>query len=180
MVKMILLVLLLASSYLVNCDYTNCSTDLKVLENALYEYDYENYLTLSKAFYPPGKEPSRLLKVNYIFGEDCNVTYYRSIGGFLFIQPPHIFELTSLYFNFPAKSSSEVPKIITLKMPMDCAGLVNKYTSDMCSCHHHDNKEDSYSMLDTLTQQVGILYFTETYHTHSPYCTGRLHEDIYI
>ena len=154
----IYLVLLLASSSTVNCDYTNCSTDLKTLENALYEYDYNNYLALSKAFYPPGKEPSRLLRVNYIFGvddEDCNVTYFRSIGGFLFIQPPQIFELTSLYFNFPDKSSTKVLKNITLKLPLECKALVyNTSTSGQCSCHHLDTNEDSYSILDTLTQQV--------------------------
>ncbi len=154
---MIRILLLLSASifYAVNCagtDYTNCSNDLRTLEKALYEP--ENYITLNKAFYPPGKYPSRLLREDYVLGDDednCTVTYYRSIGGFLLIQPPHIFQLTSLYFSSPAKSSTEVLKKITLHLPRECQPIVPK-SNGVCSCHH--DKADSYSLLDTLTQQV--------------------------
>ena len=159
--RAIILVLPLALLYAVNCgaDDTNCT--LKSLEKALY--NNENSLNLRKAFYPPGKYPSRLLRVTYTFEKmdeddiDCSVTYYRSTGGFLFIQPPDIFRLTSLYFNFPEKSSYEAPKEVNLTLPYDCRGIVHNSSSTSsvyCSCHHHDQKEDGYFKLDTLTQQV--------------------------
>lgn len=71
----------------------------------------------------------------------CNVTYIWAVGGFLLVQPPKIFQLTSLYFSTPANNLTD----LVIKLPEDCLPLLG----DSCSC---DNEDDT--LLDIMTQQV--------------------------
>ena len=131
----------------------NDCTHLSELESALYSTD-SNTRHLNEAFFPPRQTTSRYIMVNYNFTTEdgfydesdmCNVTYVWSIGGFLFIEPPSIFQFLSLLFSFPANNLTD----ITLTLPYQCRGLVN--TTGNCSCLIEG------SVLDILTQQVNLL-----------------------
>ena len=128
-----------------SAQYENCTTRLSVLERALYETD-SNERSLNEAFFPPGQETSRYIKVTYKFLTDdgCEVSYIWSIGGFLLIQPPSVFRFTSLFFSVPANDLTEV----NLSLPSQCRLLASE--GEDCRCN---NSEESKN-LDILTQQV--------------------------
>ncbi len=136
------------------CNITENCALLKDLECALYTTD-SNERRLNQAFFPPRKATSRYIKVVYVFnvsevdtveGDECNVTYIWSIGGFLLIQPPSIFQLTSLMFSYPTNNIDN----ITLYMPSPCHTVINTNTTGRsCSCANMENKN-----LDIMTQQV--------------------------
>ena len=132
--------------------FEDCGTQLSVLETALYETG-DNLLQLNRVFYPPSMRTSRFIRVTYIFNETggddgCNVTYIWAIGGFLFFQPPTLFQLTSLFFNYPNNNLSD----IYLKLPHECRALVQPNAStSVCSCSHDTES------LDILTQQVHVF-----------------------
>ncbi len=140
------------------CNITENCALLKDLECALYTTD-SNERRLNQAFFPPRKATSRYIKVVYVFnvsevdtvaGDECNVTYIWSIGGFLLIQPPSIFQLTSLMFSYPTNTIDD----ITLYMPSPCHTVINTNTTGRnCSCANMENKN-----LDILTQQVYYIY----------------------
>ena len=144
------------------CDVGDC-TLLTQLECALYTTD-ENERKLNQAFFPPRKASTRYIKVIYSFDEyldddalynfdpnvtqNCNVTYIWAIGGFLLIQPPSIFEWTSLLFSYPANDIYE----LDLTLNVTCKRLVNhNNTNGTCNCKGEDNNN-----LDILTQQVSV------------------------
>lgn len=140
-----LLVCLLST---VNCinNFTNCDKDITVLERALYSP--ENIKQMNRIFYPPRETTSRFITVKYEFEDtNCNVTYIWAIGGFLLMQPPKIFQLTSLYFSTPANELTD----LLIKLPNECWPLVHSGGND-CTCSHEDN------ILDILTQQVSLRY----------------------
>ena len=130
-----------------SAQYENCTTRLSVLERALYETD-SNERSLNEAFFPPGQETSRYIKVTYKFLTDggfydgCQVSYIWAIGGFLLIQPPSVFRFTSLFFSNNANNLTEV----NLTLPSQCRLLA----SDNCTC----SKSEESKNLDILTQQV--------------------------
>lgn len=129
-------------------NYTNCGSDLTVLENALYHFSPENRKHLNRIFYPPRETPSRFIKVHYKFeGHDCNVTYIWAIGGFLLMQPPSIFRYTSLYFSNKANNLTDME----IRLPSECRSIVEPKKDGKCTCDG-----DDYNILDMLTQQVGI------------------------
>lgn len=146
-------VLLLSASILTTGQskaYENCTTKRSVLVNALFETG-NNLHELDKAFYPQ-EGRSSYLEVNYKFqnsdgsvDDDCKVTYIWAVGGFLFLQPPEIFMLTSLFFSLPANDVSEV----NLVLPYECRDLVE--TNSSCQCN-----SSSSSQLEMLTHQVGM------------------------
>ena len=125
-------------------DFEECSTKKSVLLKALYSTS-DNQYELERAFAPPkpGVTTSRYIKVIYSFADedghygDCNVKYTWAIGGFFLIQPPQIFELTSLLFSIPGSNRSS----ITLKLPYHCRGLINSTSNssvtgdDACTCY---------------------------------------------
>ena len=130
--------------------FEDCDSQMSTLETALYETK-DNIFELNKVFYPPSMRTSRFIRVTYIFlnrnGEDdgCNVTYIWAIGGFLFFQPPTLFQFNSLFFNYPNNDLTSVK----LELPFPCRALIeadNKTTG--CSC-----LRDS-ARLEILTQQV--------------------------
>lgn len=139
-------VVLTLCSVIENCssvgNFTDCKNDLRILEEALYQP--ENIKQLNMVFYPSRKPPSRFIKVTYEFGDidKCNVTYFWAVGGFLLIQPPQIFQLTSLYFSIPANELTD----LFIKLPPDCLPLAGGIT---CTCLNEDH-----NLLDILTQQV--------------------------
>ena len=88
-----------------NSSYSRCPNSFNVLERALYETE-GNMVNMLVVFSPAGKTPPSLVRVHYSFKEEigavsnCTVHYLWVEGGFLFVQPPTIFELSSLLFYF--------------------------------------------------------------------------------
>ncbi len=132
-----------------------CSDTLTNLETALYA-NGGNLLNMQSAFFPSVEQPSRYLRVVYKFtkgddgdDEDCIVTFFWSVGSFLFIQPPSIFTYTSLLFNFPSNTVDNV----TITLPNECRPLVNNNNndSDWCTC-----KIEGITYLDMLTRRVSF------------------------
>lgn len=78
--------------------------------------------------------------------KDCNVTYIWAVGGFLLVQPPSIFQFSSLLFSTPANSLTEVE----LNLPYACRALINETMS--CSCKN-EMKDD----LEIFTRHVSII-----------------------
>ena len=142
--SVLLIAVLCVSVYFASCeeDYANCDQDLDVLAKALYTP--ENKKELIRNFYPPRSSASRFIKVTYKFnGTDCNVTYIWAIGGFLLMQPPKIFQFTSLFFSTLANNLIDM----VLELPRECFELV-KGNDTNCTCENDGN------VLDILTQQV--------------------------
>ena len=134
-------------------NYTQCATLKKVLLQALFETD-RNLYELDRVFAPARVPSLRYVQVEYSFADsegkygDCKVLYHWAIGGFLLVQPPHIFMYTSLLFWFSPTLSGH--QTVTLKLPYPCRGLVNS-TNGTCSCHDSDADD-----LQILTRQVYI------------------------
>ena len=130
-------------------DFSDCATNLGTLERALYETE-GNLFELNRIFFPPSLLPTRFIRVEYTFGNDenknCNVTYIWAVGGALFLQPPTLFKLNSLYFYFPNNKLTK----LRLRLPLECITLISE-TDGMCSCTNGSH------MLDILTQQVSVM-----------------------
>lgn len=133
--------------------FEECAMKRNVLLRALYETG-NNLNELDKAFYPAGQLPAQFVQVNYIFNntgiDNCTVSYFWASGGFLLIQPPRIFQFTSLFFWFfsnPGNNSLN----ITLTLPGECLDLI-KYENESCSC-----PAEEHTALERLTQQVGYI-----------------------
>lgn len=128
-------------------EYSDCASNLNTLERALYQTE-RNLFELNRIFFPPSLLPTRFIRVVYTFVdediEECSVTYIWAVGGVIFLQPPALFTLNSLYFNYLNN------KLITLnlQLPVQCIALING-TDGVCSC------VNGHEMLDVLTQQVG-------------------------
>ncbi len=128
-----------------NEDYSDCASNLGTLERALYGVE-SNLFELNRIFFPPSLLPTRFVRVEYTFideSDNCVVTYIWAVGGALFLQPPTLFKLNSLFFYFPNNDLMTLP----LKLPVDCITLING-TDGVCSCMNDSE------MLDILTQQV--------------------------
>ncbi len=130
--------------------YENCAYKLSALEEALYGIR-NNQKGLNFGFFPSRQRSSRYLEVIYEFlKEDSDdvdgvVTYYWSVGSFLFVQPPSVFQFTSLYFNFPDNKIDN----ITLQLPSECRPIVFSNVTEQCSC-----KDPGDTILDVLTRHV--------------------------
>lgn len=129
-------------------DYTDCHTQKSVLLKALFNIE-NNRNELDRVFFPARVETSRYIKVTYVFLESdgspgtCNVTYFWAIGGFLLMQPPSIFRLTSLLFNNPANDLME----LSLMLPYECRKLIEE-DNEVCMCPNYT------TALSRMTQQV--------------------------
>ena len=138
----------------------NCTT-LPDLLYHLYHTD-DNLLHLNRVFYPPRAQSPTFLNVTYYFKSkdqdkfryrepppdtDCSVNYIWAEGGFLLIQPPLIFQYTSLWFNQESGEESSIP----LTLPSACRELVFNTSSEICDCKWDDS---DYKLLDVATQQV--------------------------
>ena len=131
----------------------SCNSSLRALENHLYEGKF-NQKELNKVFFPQMHPTARHVKVEYIFegdetDDECSVTYYWSIGGFLLIQPPSIFRFTSLHFSYPVTNL----QTITLTLSEECRPLVYNSDTQKCSC-----KADGDTLLDILTHHVSPFF----------------------
>jgi len=125
----------------------NDCTLLTELECALYTTD-SNELRLNQAFFSPRESTSRYINVIYTFNNSeplCEVKFIWAIGGFLLIQPPQVFQLTSLFFSNPANSQDN----LTITLPEECQSLVG---GDNCTCLGNEDNN-----LDILTQQVSCF-----------------------
>ncbi len=137
-------------------NHTSCDT-LKSLATELYNTK-GNVLNMTKVFFPPLHIATKFLRVVYYFQnennrhENCNISYIWAEGGFLLIQPPTIFQFTSLFFN-------HIPNInysylLELTLPHACRHLVHVHESKECSC---SNDTHDHELLDMLTHQVLLL-----------------------
>ena len=127
--------------------YESCSSQFVNLERALFSKG-QNLFYLQTAFYPPEMQTSRFLNVIYKFpdieGQGCSVSYFWSVGSFLFFQPPSVFKYSSLYFSTPAKTVANV----TIELPEVCQQLVfYDNVTKHCTCKKS-------SMLSILTKNV--------------------------
>jgi hypothetical protein len=150
----------------VAASFNDCATNLGTLEEALYESE-NNLFQLNQIFYPPSEPTTIFIRVNYIFGDECNVTYIWAIGAFLFLQPPTLFKYTSLFFYYPSNELTT----LSLQLPNECMDLITENEMDgNCSC-----KNDSH-MLNILTQQVRPLHALNNMLVHcSPFRYSRCH-----
>ena len=132
-----------------NKSYVGCDKKRDVLLRALFETE-DNLNQLDSVFYPQRHIPTRFLTVNYQFldingsKDNCMVSYFWAVGGFLFIQPPTIFWFASLLSNYDVNEL----RGLNLTLPHECRGLVNITDEGNCSCGS--------SSLDRLTQQVPL------------------------
>ena len=130
-----------------------CDT-IAALAQALYTTK-GNLLNMNKIFFPPLQASPKFLRVVYQFldvdnsTDNCSVSYIWAEGGFLLIQPPLIFQFTSLFFNHIANNNYNYHLELTL--PSNCRHLVNVDDSNQCLC---TNDTKNHELLDTLTHQV--------------------------
>ena len=128
--------------------FSDCESNLGTLERALFETG-GNLFELNRVFFPPSLLTTRFIRVNYTFIDEneletcTNVTYIWAIGQVLFMQPPTLFKINSMFFYYPSNDLTT----LSLWLPIECIGLING-TDGECSCIN-----DSH-MLDVLTQQV--------------------------
>ena len=138
---------LLSPENLNNKNFSDCSTNFKTLERALYLTDNNRYALIS-AFYPARESSTLFVNVKYDFSTPENHQTELSIchnwlwttGTFYLIQSPDVLLFTSLLFVHPEN------KVRTLKLtlPSECADLA--YT-----CGRNPN---NVSMLEILTRRV--------------------------
>ena len=137
--------------------YSDCSTSLSTLEEALYKTGKNKFL-LNKFFYRAREEAVPYAKITYHFQdeegqvsnseeESCKVTYLWATGGFLLMQPPSVFTFTSLFFFHTRRRNFD----LDLELPFECQSLVNTIDNETCSCANRDNNP-----LDLLSQQVSL------------------------
>ena len=159
----VVLVISGSSAQISATNYSDCDANLGTLERALYETE-GNLFQLNAIFYPPSLLPTRFIKVNYTFinEEDSSmpctdVTYIWAVGEILFLQPPTLFKLHSLFFYFPNNELT----VLNLKLPVECLPLIEGIDHE-CTCSN-----DS-MMLDVLTQQVNnvVLLGWSSSHPH--------------
>ena len=148
---------------LISAEANDCTTFSGLMELILTTDD--NLYHLNDMFYPPRDVPPTFVDVTYHFKERsnisnvladtmsyCNVTYIWAEGGFLLIQPPSIFQLTSLLFNQVELWGENEEKLL-LSLPWQCRILVQMSNNSNCAC---DGSDDGARILDLATQQVTI------------------------
>ena len=120
---------------------------LSSLVEALYSTD-NNLFQLASVFYPLRRSPAIYVTVTYQFVDeagtldDCKINYIWASSSFLLVQPPHVFQWTSLLFYH--QSANEDDDII-LTLPAACRDLVPD-----CSC----NNQNEDNLLHFMTHQV--------------------------
>ena len=128
----------------------NSCNSLSSLVEALYSTD-NNLFQLASVFYPLRRSPAIYVTVTYQFVDetgkldDCSIDYIWASSSFLLVQPPHVFQWTSLLFYH--QSTNEDDDII-LTLPAAC-----KYHVPDCSCNNQ--KEDN--LLHFMTHQVNCI-----------------------
>ena len=142
-----------------DCNNDICDNDILTLTSLAKQLNCNgsNVLNMSSAFFPPLQAGAKFLTVTYFFDDDdddnCNVSYIWAEGGFLLVQPPWIFQFTSLFFNHVVNAHYDPRLYLTL--PGTCKEqLVQVNDTGMstgnCSCK--ETKRDD--LLLMLTHQV--------------------------
>ncbi len=142
-----------------NSSYSRCPYNFRVLENALYETE-GNTLNMLSIFSPARKTQPSFVRVHYAFKEEngavsnCTVPYLWVEGGFLFVQPPSIFQLSSLLFYFKGlRDDVEINLYLTL--PFECRPLIVELENGNCTCRNK-SKSSLSTPLEELTEQVRL------------------------
>ncbi len=141
-----------------NGSYSRCPYSFRVLENALYETE-GNMVKMLDIFSPARKTSPSLVRVHYTFKEEngaisnCTVQYLWVEGGFIFVQPPTIFQLSSLFFYFKGfRDDNEYNLYLTL--PFECRPLIMLDENVTCTCQ--ETNSSLYLPLEKLTEQVRL------------------------
>ena len=143
--------------------YDDCATNFATLEKALIETKNNKY-KLIQAFYPNQKyDTIYVTDVEYHFlGKDENDSEIISSqwiwakSAFYLIQPPSVFQYTSLLFSYSVHEVDSSP--LSLYLPYKCR-LTNLNSTEMNNtCHQNDNNINP--MLASLTQRVCMEYFS--------------------
>lgn len=132
-------------------DYSDCATNFTILEQALFQTG-DNLFELNRVFHPPSFLTTTFIRVNYSFIDEQNdtcpgVTYIWAVGTVLFLQPPTLFQLNSLFFYYLNNDLNT----LSLQLPIECIKLVN-VTDGVCSC------KKASQLLDILTRQVNKIF----------------------
>ncbi len=138
-----------------NGSYSRCPYSFRVLENALYETE-GNLLKMLAIFSPARKTQPSFVRVYYAFKEEngavsnCTVQYLWVEGGFLFVQPPKIFQFSSLLFYLKGSRLKEEMNLYLI-LPFECRPRIKEFENGTCTCHDKSNPS---SALEELTEQV--------------------------
>ncbi len=141
-----------------NSSYSKCPNNFRILEKALYETD-GNMLNMLAVLSPSRRTQPSFVRVHYAFKDEsgtvpginnCTVQYLWVKGGFLFVQPPTIFQFSSLLFYFTgSRDDTEINLYLTL--PFECRPLIVDLENGNCTCR---NKSSLSTPLEELTEQV--------------------------
>ena len=142
--------------------YDDCTTNYATLEKALIETK-DNKFKLLQAFYPNEKYDTIYVKdVEYHFlGKDENdseiisKTWIWAESAFYLIQPPSVFQYTSLLFSYSIDEVDNSP--LSLYLPYQCRLTNLNLTAVNNTCHQGINSINP--MLASLTQRVCSTYY---------------------
>ncbi len=142
-----------------NRSYSRCPFSFRVLEKALYETE-GNRVKMLTIFSPAREESPSFVRVYYTFKDEngavsnCTVPYLWVEGGFLFVQPPTIFQFSSLFFYFKGFHENNKEYNLNLTLPFECRPLIGKSKNETCTC---PKRNSSLSLqLEELTGQVRL------------------------
>ena len=136
-----------------NSSYSRCPYSFLVLEKALYETEGNMVKMLS--IFSPSHKRSAFVRVRYAFKQEngavsnCTVPYLWVEGGFLFVQPPTLFQFSSLLFYFRG-IDTEID--LYLILPFECRPLIMEDENRTCTCQ----EINSSLPLKMLTEQVRL------------------------
>ena len=162
---MIVLLLPCICAYLASEDdassssYSRCPYSFLVLEKALYETE-GNMLKMLAIFSPARAASPSFVRVHYTFKEEngavsnCTVPYLWVEGGFLLVQPPTIFQFSSLLFYLKGSRSNDETEL-NLTLPYECRPWITKFENGTCTCYNESSRSLA---LDELTGQVSYYY----------------------
>ena len=150
--------------------YAKCGTDRSVLLRALFETE-DNLYQMDNVFSPARDDSSRHIEVNYFFintstgieDELCSVRYIWALGGIFLIQPPRIYEFTSLLFSTPVNELES----FNITLPSECKVLLHPNEDGTCTCNNAP-------ALDRLTEQVMQLEGNYFFLVRSSECHSEL------
>ncbi len=97
--------------------YVSCSTNFRVLEQALYD-TCDNKFELIRKFYPARETVTEYAEVTYTFlGTDIPEQHWIwTTGSFYLVQPPAVLRFTSLFIVYPENHIQKVQ----LYLPGEC------------------------------------------------------------
>ena len=141
-----------------------CATNFMALEKALIN-TRNNRFELIKTFYPARSvKPVYVKQVIYMFlgneenDSTINESWIWSNAAFYLIQPPSVFQYTSLFCSYYTGKGHVYKETLSLYLPYGCLNKDVNWTSINTTCSALN------PMLDILTQRVSQNYLYLTAH----------------